>query len=87
MLGTNDSDLSYLLVQASAQFDLNECPNMGLGTDARLLWLFSLLPQEARFDGRPGLLTITGLLACIKTFPRAVENFNKQSICHLGFSY
>ena len=30
MLGTDDSDLSYLLVQASALFDRNECPNMDL---------------------------------------------------------
>ena len=78
MLGTDDSDLSYLLVQTSALFARNECPNMELvGTDARLLWVFSLLPKEARFDGRPGLLTWTGLFACIKAFPRVVENFYK----------
>ena len=30
MLVTDDIDLSYLLVQASALFDHNECPNMEL---------------------------------------------------------
>ena len=31
MLGTDDNDLSYLLVQASTLFDRNEWPNMELG--------------------------------------------------------
>ena len=55
MLRTDDSDLSYLLVQASALFE-QRMSEHGVGTDARLLWIFSLLPQEERFDGRPGLL-------------------------------
>ena len=63
MLGADDSDLSCSLVQVIALFGHNEYPKHGIGTEVHLLWLFSLLSSQARFDGRPDLLIMTDLLA------------------------
>ena len=87
MLGADDSDLSCSLVQVIALFGHNEYPKHGIGTEVHLLWLFSLLSSQARFDGRPDLLIMTDLLAWIKAFSKALENFNRKNICRFGFSY